>query len=61
MCLEYYSEKIHPSSRRSDTLGGDHWEFQRWFERLPMYLSEAPKRQKVVKALAKALEEFSEK
>jgi hypothetical protein len=28
----------------------------RWFERLPMYLLEEPKRQKVLKALSKALE-----
>jgi hypothetical protein len=59
-CLNYYSEKNHDSSRRYDTLGGDHWEFQRWFERLSMYLLEEPKRQKVVKALAKALKEFGE-
>ncbi len=59
-CLEYYTEKLHPSSRRFDMWGGDHWEFQRWFERLPMYLLEESKRQKVAKALTKALTEFSE-
>lgn len=32
------------------------WEVERWFERLPMYLLEEPKRQKVFKALSKALE-----
>jgi hypothetical protein len=31
------------------------WEIERWFERLPMYLLEEPKRRKVVKALTKAL------
>lgn len=31
------------------------WEVERWFERLPMYLLEEPKRQKVLKALSKAL------
>jgi hypothetical protein len=56
-CLEYYSQKTHPSSRLS--IGAaDHWEVQRWFERLPMYLLEEPKRQKVVKALAAALATF---
>lgn len=28
---------------------------ERWFERLPMYLLEEPKRQKVIKALSKTL------
>lgn len=31
------------------------WDVERWFERLPMYLLEEPKRQKVLKALSKAL------
>jgi hypothetical protein len=60
-CLEYYSQKIHPSSRLpvyTESYGGDHWETQRWFEQLPMYLLEEPKRQKVMKALASALEQF---
>ena len=56
-CLEYYNRKLHPSSRL-DISGADHWEMQRWFERLPMYLSEEPKRERVVKALAAALEQF---
>jgi hypothetical protein len=54
-CLSYYEQKTHPSSRIA-ARGGDHWEFQRWFERLPMYLLEDAKRTKVVKALRKALE-----
>jgi hypothetical protein len=53
-CLEYYEKKTHPSSRLS-TGGADHWEMQRWFERLPMYLLEEPRRAKVVKALGRAL------
>jgi hypothetical protein len=59
-CLEYYSQKIHPSSRLPvyNENYGDHWEAQRWFEQLPMYLLEEPKRQKVIKALAAALEQF---
>ena len=56
-CLAYYSQKIHPSSR-VDFGAADHWEFQRWFERLPMYLMEEPKRQKVVKALTSAIKQF---
>lgn len=64
ICLEYYSEKIHPSSRLpvyTQNLGGDHWGTLRWFERVPMYLLEEPKRQRVVKALTRALEKFGEK
>jgi hypothetical protein len=53
-CLAYYSQKVHPSSRAP--LGAaDHWELQRWFERLPMYLLEEPKRVKVIKAPERAL------
>ena len=53
-CLAYYSQKIHSSSR-VPIGAADHWEVQRWFERLPMYLLEEPKRVKVVKALERAL------
>jgi hypothetical protein len=57
-CLEYYSRKTHPSSRLR--IGAaDPWEMQRWFERLPMYLLEEPKRQRVVKALVEALKIFT--
>lgn len=53
-CLNYYQRTTHPSSRLP--VGAmDHWEAQRWFERLPMYLLEAPKKTKVVKALKQAL------
>ena len=53
-CLDYYEKRTHPSSRLA--IGSaDHWEAQRWFERLPMFLLEEPKRLKVVKALRQAL------
>ena len=53
-CLAYFDRKTHPSSRLS--IGAaDHWEAQRWFERLPMYLLEESKRKKVLKALNQAL------
>jgi hypothetical protein len=64
-CLSYFEQKTHPSTRVSATnlsaeFGEDWkklrgWEIERWFERLPMYLLEEPKRQKVIKALSKAL------
>ncbi len=64
-CIAYYETKTHPSSRLparelAAQLGDDWraqrgWEVERWFERLPMYLLEEPKRLKVLKALKKAL------
>lgn len=63
-CIKYYQQKKRPSSRIpaktiAAELGQDWrtlrgWEVERWFERLPMYLLEEPKRQKVLKALSKA-------
>ena len=63
MCLGYYRAKHHPSSQlpfNTQNIGGDHWEAQRWFEKLPKYLLEKPKRQKVIKALEQALAKYSE-
>ena len=64
-CIAYYKQKTRPSSRiAAKTLAADlgedwrelrGWDVERWFERLPMYLLEEPKRQKVLKALSKAL------
>jgi hypothetical protein len=64
-CIKYYEKKTRPSSRiaakkLAAELGEDWkqlrgWEVERWFERLPMYLLEEPKRQKVLKALHKTL------
>ncbi len=64
-CIKYYEHKTRPSSRipakrAEGQLGKDWrklrgWDVERWFERLPMYLMEEPKRQKILKALNKAL------
>jgi hypothetical protein len=64
-CIAYYERKTHPSSRIpakriATDIGPDWremrlWEVERWFERLPMYLLEEPKRQKVLKALHETL------
>ena len=53
-CLAYYQPKTRRSSR-IPVPDHDHWEAQRWFERLPMYLLEGPKRLKVIDALSRAL------
>jgi len=61
LCVDYYSREIQPSSRLpvySQNFGGDHWEMQRWFEQLPLYLLEKSKRPRVVKALERALAEY---
>jgi hypothetical protein len=53
-CLAYYERRHHHSSRQ--TIGAaDHWEAQRWFERLPQFLLEESRRAKVVKSLRRAL------
>jgi len=59
VCLDFYSRKIHPSSRTKH-MNGDHWEIQRWCDRLPLYLREEPKRVKVVAALSRALKMWDE-
>jgi hypothetical protein len=61
-CLDYYRREHHPSSRlpvSTGDFGGDQSETQRWFERLPQYLLEKPKRAKVVSALEQAASEYA--
>jgi hypothetical protein len=57
--LQFYEAKILPSTREPQAVwglrGGDHGEAERWFEKLPLFLREEPKRVKVVKALHDAL------
>lgn len=59
-CLAHFSQKVRPSSRVPwyEPIGGDHFERQRWYERLPMWLSEEPKRLAVLKSLGQALASF---
>jgi hypothetical protein len=62
-CLSYFDQKTHPSNRLpmpSEASAFTHWEAQRWFERLPVYLFEEPKRRKVVEALKHALKLVNE-
>jgi hypothetical protein len=58
-CLDYFAQKIHPSSRRVSNPNERYW--QRWYERLPQWLFEEPKRQKIVKTLENALVTFEGK
>lgn len=53
LCMDYYSRKTHSSSRLpvyTENIGGDHWETQRWFERLPQHLLENSHRPRVESA-----------
>jgi len=61
-CREYYAAKLHPSSRSAAAARAVHaeevtWrlEVQRWYERLPLYLREEPKRIRVLAALERAV------
>ena len=60
-CLAYYRRPLHPSSRSPERAAavrdgavGWRWHVQRWYERLPLYLREEPKRRRVVAALGVA-------
>ena len=73
--LDYYRQKIHPSSADgaerkffvktafggylTSNHAGDHWDRNTRFNLLPLYLREEPKRLKVVKALERALQQWS--
>ena len=61
VCLDYFRVALRPPTRISGELwkyGGDHWERQRWFERLPAELYRKSKRKRIVKALERAQTEF---
>ena len=55
-CLAFFSQKIHPSSMQPDITLEHYW--QGWEQRLPRWLFEEPKRQRVARALQRALAEF---
>jgi hypothetical protein len=55
--LRFYREKVHPA-RRMPTWG-EHDVTQRWYERAPQHLQANGKRERVVKALERALREFA--
>ncbi len=61
LALDYYSRSTHPSSRlpSSSVYGGDHWEFQRWYDKLPQFLLDSHSRPRVVAALQRAIAEYS--
>ncbi len=56
--ISFFERRIHPSGRLPVPEGADRfdrWHMQRWFERLPLYLQEGPKREKVLRALHEAV------
>jgi len=61
MCLQYYAKEHHPTSKQPFDANAtyDHEEAQLWFDRLPQYLLEKPKRTKVVAALQQGVEQYA--
>lgn len=55
-CHEFFTHKIHPTSRRPDVRLEHYW--QQWFEKLPQWLFEESRRVKVIAALERAAEDF---
>jgi hypothetical protein len=57
--IAFFENKTHPTSRVPENMLPNcvfrHWHSQRWYERLPLYLQENGKREKVLKALQKAV------
>jgi hypothetical protein len=56
--IAFFEKKTHPSSTLPIPKGADSFfrrHAQRWYERLPMYLQEDSKRERVLKALRKAI------
>lgn len=56
--LEYCQKKVHPSTLTPGIFLEHYW--QKWFERLPKGLLRGSKREKVIKALTKAIANFEE-
>lgn len=56
-CLQWFRNKIHPSSRLPGVILEHNW--QRWYERLPKGINKESRREKVVKALENALADFA--
>jgi hypothetical protein len=54
--IDYVSQKIHPSTRRSND-GLEHY-WQSWQERLPKGLLKGARREKIAKALLKVKADF---
>lgn len=54
--LQFYLARVHPGSRMPTW--GEHDVTQRWYERVPQHLQANGKRERVVKALERALREF---
>jgi hypothetical protein len=58
MMIDYFSKKVHPSTRTFNN-GLEHY-WQMWYERIPKGLAGGSKREKIHKALTKALNEFTQ-
>ncbi|MEZ5993057.1 MAG: hypothetical protein R3E76_11955 [Planctomycetota bacterium] len=60
IALSYFCQPFQKEGKIKDGLGSaDHWEVQRWFERLPKGLERKSRRADIAKALRNALEDFA--
>lgn len=60
IAAEYFSRPLKPASRTKDGIGAaDHWEVQRWYDRLPKGLERKDRRAKIAKAMKAALSELA--
>jgi hypothetical protein len=55
-CLGYFERRLHPTSR-VDIGSADHWEVQRWYERIPGHLKSDRDRPGVVRTLKALLKD----
>jgi hypothetical protein len=55
-CLAYFEQRLHPSSR-VDIGSAEHWEVQRWYERIPGQLKSDRDRPEVVRTLSALLKD----
>lgn len=59
IALEYFEKEHRGSTRVEGGIGAaDHWEVQRWFERLPKGMERKDRRNEVVNTLREALASF---
>ena len=59
VALEYFEQEHRGSTRIVGGIGAaDHWEVQRWFERLPKRMERKERRGEVAEALRRALASF---
>ena len=59
--LVWFETKVHPSTRLPDSkwLRAEHDVAQRWYERLPAAIKKSSRRERVMRALRRAIADFA--